>query len=104
MALNPYDKILKDKGLNYDDLTQEEKELYIKAGRGTRGVTLSDLKEHLDEMLYELLLEHCDTPDTPENQDKNKYQKARIKNYALLQAFMEVPDKVAKALEKELEN
>ena len=103
MATNPYDKILKDKGLNYEDLTTEEKELYHQAAKGTRAISLSDLKDHLDEMLYGLLLEHCETPDTLEFQDKNKYQKARLKNYAMLQAFMEVPDKVAKALEKEVE-
>jgi hypothetical protein len=100
---NPYDKVLSKKGLKYEDLTKEEKELYISAGKGTRGVTLSDLKEHLDDMLYDLTLEHCDTPDTPEFQDKNNKQKARIKNYALLKAYMEVPDKVAKALEREAE-
>jgi hypothetical protein len=100
MATNPYDKILEKKGLSYSDLTTEEKELYHQAAKGTKAIGLSDLKDHLDEMLYALLLEHCETPDTPEFQDKNKYQKARIKNYAVLQAFMEVPDKVAKAIEQ----
>ena len=99
---NPYDKIMKDKGISYEDLTPEEKDLYQKAAKGTRGVTLSDLKEHLDTILYSLLLDHCDTPDTPDFQDKNNKQKARLKNYALLQAFMEVPDKVATALEREI--
>lgn len=99
---NPYDRILKKKGLKYEDLTPEEKRLYLDAAKGIKGVGLSDLKEHLDDMLVELLLEHCDTPDTPNDVDKNKYQKARIKNYVLLQAFMESPDKVARALEREL--
>jgi hypothetical protein len=103
MTTNPYDKILKERGLNYEDLTPEEKELYQQAAKGIQSITLSDLKEHLDSMFFSLILEHCDTPDTDEYIDKNKYQKARLKNYALLQAFMEVPDKVAKALEKEIE-
>jgi len=103
MSTNPYDKVLKDKGLTYSDLTTEEKALYIQASKGTTAISLSDLKSHIDEILYALLLEHCDTPDTPESQDTNKYQKARLKNYALLQAFMEIPDKVARALEKEIE-
>lgn len=103
MATNPYDKILKDRGLSYEDLTPEEKELYHRAAKGVKSVSLLDLKDHLDTMLFSLILEHCDTPDTLEFQDKNKYQKARIKNYALLKAFMEVPDKVASALAKEVE-
>src|SRR3990167_7855378 len=98
MALNPYDKILVEKGLNYSDLTPEEKDLYHKAAKGTKSISLSDLKDHIDAILYDLLLEHCDTPDTPEFQDKNNKQKARIKNYAMLKAFMEVPDKVAREI------
>lgn len=100
---NPYDKILEKKGLSYSDLTPEEKELYHLAGKGTRSIGLSELKDHIDEIAYALLLEHCDTPDTPESQDKNKYQKARLKNYALLRAFLEAPDKVAKAIERSAE-
>jgi hypothetical protein len=103
MTTNPYDKIIKERGLTYENLTLEEKELYQQAAKGVKAITLSDLKEHLDSIFFALLLEHCDTPDTEEFQDKNKYQKARLKNYALLQAFMEVPDKVAKALEKGIE-
>lgn len=100
---NPYDKILEKKGLSYSDLTPEEKELYHVAGKGTRAIGLSDLKDHIAEIAYALLLEHCETPDTPGFQDKNKYQKARLKNYALLQAFMETPDRVAKAIERSTE-
>lgn len=103
MATNPYDKILKKRGLSYEDLTLEEKEFYKQGEKGTQAISLSDLKDHLDSMLYDLILEHCETPDTPESQDKNKYQKARIKNYAVLKAFMEVPDRIAKAIEREVE-
>lgn len=97
---NPYDKLLEKKGISYSDLTPEEKELYHQAGKSTKAIGLSDLKDHIDQIMFALLLDHCETPDTPEFQDKNKYQKARLKNYALLQAFMETPDKVAKSIER----
>ena len=48
-------------------------------------------------------MELCDTPDTPDLQDKNNKLKARVKNYLLLRAFIEVPDKVARAIQREIE-
>lgn len=102
--INPYDKILEEKGLKYEDLRPEEKELYQKASRGVKAISVEDLREHLEEMLYTMTMELCDTPDTPEHQDTNNKLKARVKNYALLKAFMDVPDKVARALQRDIED
>jgi len=101
--MNPYDKVLEQKGLKYEELTPEEKELYQRASKGVKAVTVEDLKDHLEEMLYTMTMELCDTPDTPDLQDKNNKLKARVKNYLLLRAFIEVPDKVARAIQREIE-
>lgn len=103
MSTNPYDKVLEQKGLKYEDLTQEEKDLYVKAGNSTRAIGVSDLEDHVDKMLYDVLMELVETPDTPDFQDKNNKLKARLKVYAVLQAFLKVPEKVAKAIEREAE-
>lgn len=103
-VMNPYDKVLEGKGLKYSDLTDEEKEIYRKASSGVQAITVEDLHQYFAENLYALTLELCDTPDTPEFQDQNNKLKARVKNYAVLSAFLDTPYKVAKALQKEIEN
>lgn len=103
LLTNPYDKVLEQKGLKFEDLTEEEQKLYADAERAVKGITPSDLRDHLDEMFYALLLDHCDTPNTPEYSDKNAMEKAKLKVYALLLAFMETPERVARAISRDLE-
>lgn len=103
MPFNPYDKLLEEQGISYSELSDAEKEVYRSASSGTRAITVSDLQEHFAEILQMLTIELCDTPDSPEFQDKNSKLKARVKNYVIMQAFLETPQKVARALEKELE-
>jgi len=101
-TVNPFDKILETKGLKYEDLRPEERELYNKASKDIKTVNLEQLQEQLEGLLFSLTLELCDTPDTSEHQDTNNKLKARVKNYLVLEAYLSAPYKVAKALEKEL--
>lgn len=101
--MNPYDKVLEAKGLTYDKLTSEEKELYQKAATGINAISVEELHERISELLVSVAMELCDVADTPEQQDNNKRLKASLKMYVLMDAMLSSPYKLAKALEKQLE-
>lgn len=102
-TLNPYDKVMSKKGLEYEKLTPEERKFYQKANKDIQSVTFEEVKDNLEEIVVNLQLQLCDTPDTSEHQDENKYLKARIKNYLLLIAFIVAPEKLAKSIEQSIE-
>ncbi len=103
MLVNPYDRILDQQGIKYENLSPEERALCNQDSNGVKAITVEDLTEQISELLFSLQLDLCDTPDTPENQDKNKYLKARVKNYLVMLAFLTTPVKVAKAIEKSIQ-
>lgn len=101
---NPFDKVLEEKKLNYEDLTEAEKRLYNQAGHSARPITPEELSENIDECVYSVALTLCDTGDNPELYDANRKLKARLKNYLILQAFLSAPLKAAKAYERSIQD
>jgi hypothetical protein len=99
---NPFDKILEEKELGYEDLTPAEKRLYEQAGNSTKAISPEDLLDFVSDALYSATLELCDTPSTPEFADKNAHLKARVKVYVTLLAFLESPIKAEKAIERSI--
>lgn len=99
---NPFDKILEEKKLEYEDLTPAEKRLYEQAGNSVKAISPEDLLDFASAAFYSAALELCDTPSTPEFADKNAHLKARVKVYITLLAFLESPIKAEKAIERSI--
>jgi len=100
---NPFDKLLEKKGLEYEDLTKDERDFYNNAEQSIKSISLNDLAENITDVLYSLLLDHCNTPDTPEHQDTNNKIKARLKNYLVMLTFLNAPKKAIRELERSIE-
>ena len=99
---NPFDRILEEKNLNYENLTPAEKTLYEQAGNSVKPIDPDSLHDFVVDAMYSVILELCDTPSTPENADKNANLKARVKVYVTLVAFLESPLKAEKAIAKSI--
>lgn len=100
---NPFDKVLEEQKLSYEDLTDAEKRLYNQAGHSARPITPEELLDHVEECVYSVALKLCDTSDNPEFYDINRKLKARLNNYLVLQGFLSSPLKAARAYEKSLQ-
>lgn len=103
MNINPFDRLLEEKGIKYEDLTPVEKETYLKAGKDIKAVDVDELHTHVKDMMLSLLVDLCTTPDTKEMADKNRKLKARVHNYLLLDAFISAPHKTAEHLRKQID-
>jgi hypothetical protein len=89
--------------LKYEDLNASEKETLQTwlEELASKEITLDDVKKYIREMItgVEMELSECDI-----NQKKDIFLKGRLKNYLLLLAFLESPEKAKQALEKQLKN
>ena len=103
MNINPFDRLLNEKGIKYEDLSPEERDTYQRAGRDIKAVDVDELHTHVKDMMLALLVDLCTTPDTPEMEDKNRKLKARVHNYLLLDAFISAPYKTAEYLRKQVD-
>lgn len=101
--MNESDIILKKLGLEFEDLTEDELEVYRKLNKNAKVRTMKDLENWLSEMILNITLQLCNTPDTKENYEKNRVFKARLKNFLFLQVYITAPEKALKAIEKQAE-
>lgn len=96
---NILDKILEEQGLNYEDLNQSEKDTYNKANFSIKKLTVGDIKAYVGEMKDSLALQLANS--SSEEDLKNIFLKARLKNYILMEAFLLRPEKAEEALKKQ---
>lgn len=107
--MNP-EEILNKFGLKYEDLNTVEKETYNSMISGIKQSSLNSekLKEYVSRMRYAVEEELVNEPEHIrififkfENR-KQIYLKARLRNYMLLEAFLESPKRAKEALERAL--
>jgi len=94
---------LKQKNINYEDLTPQEKET-LKNWYKTLAenkLTLEKVKEYIASMKNSVETELADY-NLPK--EKDLLLKARLKNYIMLYEFMTLPEKAKKYLEQSLNN
>lgn len=88
MELNKFDNILKDAGIQYSELTPDEKQLYHESVLQIRDLSLDDIGTAVQRFRYAVELQLVDTPDDEEHRDTNCKLKARLKNYIVLEMFL----------------
>lgn len=89
--------------LKYEDLNSAEQDTLRSwlEELASREITLGDVKNYIREMIIgvETELSECDL-----NRKKDIFLKSRLRNYLLLLAFLESPEKAKQALEKQIKN
>jgi len=89
--------------LKYEDLNINERETLQGwlEDLASKEITLDRVKDYIREMIsgVETELSECDL-----NRKKDIFLKSRLRNYLLLLAFLESPEKAKQALEKQLKN
>lgn len=95
------DNILKlfgiEEDVTYDELSDTDQEIYrewqdkLEVG----GLTIEDIKKYVHALRQSVDLE---LSQTPQNDPKDVYLKARLRNYVLLEAFLTAPDLAREAL------
>ncbi|MDE1867096.1 MAG: hypothetical protein KGI08_05235 [Thaumarchaeota archaeon] len=101
------DEILESRGLDFDDLDEEEKKTYFKwLGEEQHGiVTLDQIKEHIQQMKMSVELQLMSTdPFTyvlwfKVPNLKHAHLKARLHNYLLLEGLLTRPERAKQLLE-----
>lgn len=92
-------QILEKAGLKYEDLNQAEKETYRAWLKelGKNKLTISSIKVYLASMRTSVAM---DVTTTRNKSKKDLLLKARLRNYMLLEAFLESPEKARAAIEQ----
>lgn len=107
------DEMLSKLNLTYEDLTVQERETYQKWLKvlDTKPVTVEDIKLYVKQMRETVELKLVDMPEFTFIfgifKVVNREQvglKARLKNYLLLESFMESRERAKQSLEKQIEN
>lgn len=95
------DSMLKKYGVKYEDLNAVERESFnnMLASMQQNQLTLEKLKEHLEGMRDSLINE---VSNYANGSKQDLFVKARLRNYTLLLAFMQTPEKAKKAFERAL--
>lgn len=104
---NVADEILEARGLDFDNLTQDEKDQYFKwLNEEERSVvTIESIKEHVQQMKASVEFELCTTDaykyvlwfKVPN--PKHAHLKARLHNYLLLEGLLSRPARAKQLLE-----
>lgn len=91
-------KLLERVGLKYEELTSAEKETYNNwmEALQKRKVTIPLIKEYIGKMRESV---ETELTTTTHNSKQDIFLKARLRNYLLLEAFLESPERAKKALE-----
>ena len=94
-------EILQKVGLKYEDLTTAERNTLMEWNRSlqTKQLTIDAIKNHIHAMRFAVERE---LTETGHNSKQDLFLKARLRNYMLLEAFMDSPEKAKEALDKAL--
>ena len=106
------DDILFKMGLKFEELTPDEKQTYEKWLKilESRPLNIDDMKDGLEAMKQSVEIELVDTEELSRfiffryPNRKQIILKARLKNYMLLESFLNSKDKAKKALESRIES
>lgn len=95
------DEILQRFDLKYEDLNSAEKETLdmwmVSLEKNT--LTIEKIREYIVSMRHSVELE---LSQTTHNNKQDIFLKARMRNYLLLEAFLQTPDKARQAIERSL--
>lgn len=93
------EEILGKVGLKYDQLTTDEQEtLHTWVGSvETAKMSSAKIKEYVQSMKRSVALE---LSDSKLGKKEDMFLKARLRNYILLEAFLETPEKAQEALDR----
>lgn len=92
------DEILQKVGLKYEDLTTAERETLQSWTKSLeqKKLTLDSVKEYISGMRVSV---ERDLTQVGHEHKQDIFLKARLRNYILLEAFLESPEKARKALD-----
>lgn len=95
------DEILQKVGLKYDDLSKAERETLFSwsSSLKQKQLTVNTIKEHIQAMKFQVEKELA---DVGHNSKQDIFLKARLRNYMLLEAFLDSPEKAEQAIERAL--
>jgi len=95
------DDLLAKLNLKYEDLNSAEKETLNNwlDLLSSKKLSLDEVKVYIRQMIYNVEQE---LTKVDHNSKQDLFLKARLRNYILLEAFLESPDKAKKALENML--
>ena len=101
--MSSIDDFLKTLGLGYDELTEDERNTYHTwlEQLETNSLTIEDIRRHVKTMRQAVDVELA-KHDNPRNQDR--YLKARLQNYILLEAFLDTPERARRAFDKQIKS
>lgn len=90
--------------VKYEELNQLEKEEYDKLYSSFRNkqISLEDFRVHISTMKNGVALELAELSN--DQTERNTYLKARLKNYILIEAFLDTPAKAKEAFDKAMKN
>jgi hypothetical protein len=96
------DEILERLGLKYEDLNSAEKETLHNwlEQLSSKKLTIDNVKLNIRQMIFGVEQE---LTKTDHNTKQDLFLKARLRNYIILEAFLESSEKAKKALEMQLE-
>lgn len=97
-----FEKILEKYGLKYENLNYAEKETLQgwMQQLSEKKLTLDDVKAHIRSMMESVEQE---LTETSHNSKQDLFLKARLKNYILLEACLDSPEKAKKAFAAQIE-
>ena len=92
------DELLASLGLKFEELTEEERNFYLQALelQASSQLTLEKWKEYITAMKNSVA-EELAVHDMP--RDKELLMKGRLKNYILMEAFFQSPEKAKRLLQ-----
>lgn len=95
------DEILERLNLKYEDLNQTERDTLHQwlEQLSDKKLTLDDVRGYIQQMMFAV---QQDLTEARHGQKKDLLLKARLKNYMLLEAFLDSPEKAKKRLEAHL--
>lgn|SRR3990167_3633320 len=95
------DDLLSKLGLKYENLNVAEKETLNQwlDLLSSKNLTVDDIKLYIRQMIYSVEQE---LTEVKHDSKQDLFLKARLRNYFLLEAFLETPEKAKRALESML--
>lgn len=98
-----FDKLLEKFGLDYEDLSIAEKETLDSWGSALSKniLTVDSVKQYIQRMKSSV---ENELAKTDLNRKQDMFLKARLRNYLLLESYLETPERARKQLEQALSN